>query len=55
MFLLIFPLFLEKEGKEREKRNIYVKEKHGLIASETGPHWGLNLKPFGVQNNAITN
>ena len=41
----IFSLFLEREvrrEKEREKRNVNVREKHQLSASCIHPHRGLN-------------
>ena len=37
------------EGREKErKRNIYMREKHGLVASYVHPDQGPNLQPRHV-------
>ena len=45
-------IFLERrEGREKEReRNIYVREKHQLVASRVHPDWGPNWRTFALQN-----
>ena len=40
----MFIDFTERSGRERERRNIDVREKHLLVASHIHPDWGWNLQ-----------
>ena len=41
-------LILEREERRERERNIDVREKHGLVASQKCPDWGSNLHPTYV-------
>ena len=46
-------MFIDLREREREREE--ETGKHHLVASHRHPNWGLNLQPFGVQDNGPTN